>query len=180
MPPAPAKKRGRSRGGGPAPKLHAGKPPVAHEELAAVEHAQPLHSTHAPGEDLVASPAAVPPTSADCNGACDDDATSGTADLAENEDVDCGTREAAADYLARAPASVATPPPVAEPAKRECSICFCELVELWAIIPCFHATTCLRCISLVQAEETRAGGRLRPALCPTCRGPVEDLRRVYT
>ena len=63
----------------------------------------------------------------------------------------------------------------------ECSICLEEVTELWAILPCFHATTCLSCINSLQAAEpevssARRGGR---GLCPTCRGPVEDKRRVY-
>ena len=50
---------------------------------------------------------------------------------------------------------------------KKCSICFDRKVES-AFVPCGHATTCMRCSTLVEADG-----------CPICRAEIAMVLKIY-
>ncbi len=77
-------------------------------------------------------------------------------------------------------------PPAASLTDPKCVVC-AENAQTACILPCRHGTTCYTCIrKIIQLAWSKHNPRSRrnaaapkPALCPLCNAPIEDVIRIY-
>ena len=53
----------------------------------------------------------------------------------------------------------------------ECSICFCDRIRTFALVPCGHATFCEDCATRILVDVKK---------CPTCQCHIDSKLRVFT